>query len=124
MYIDSCILGPDDSSLLQQAADLTGGMYLRIEQTSALLQYLLTVFLPRPALRPKLALPARPGVDFRAACFCHRRLIDVGYVCSVCLTVFCTFSPFCTTCHSQFNLRPTPPTASPAGPTRKRAKRG
>ncbi len=105
--------------MLQQAADLTGGLYHRIEQTNALLQYLLTVFLPRPSLRRKLTLPARPGVDFRAACFCHRNLIDVGYVCSVCLTVFCTFSPFCTTCTSQFNLKPTRVTPAAERPTRK-----
>ena len=35
----------------------------------------------------------------RAACFCHRQLVDVGYVCSVCLSIFCKFNPVCTTCH-------------------------
>ena len=26
------------------------------------------------------------GVDFRAACFCHRRVVERGWVCSVCLS--------------------------------------
>ncbi|TGZ70736.1 hypothetical protein CRM22_003022 [Opisthorchis felineus] len=96
------------SSLLQQAAELTGGIYLHIPNTRGLLQYLLSVFLPAPTLRPKLLLPDlrssgfNTGVDFRAACFCHRRLIDIGYVCSVCLSVFCEFSPLCATCGSPF----------------------
>ena len=41
-------------------------------------------------------------LSFRAACFCHRQLIDVGFVCSVCLSIFCKFSPICTTCHTVF----------------------
>lgn len=30
--------------------------------------------------------PTAVGVDFRAACFCHRRVVDVGFVCSICLS--------------------------------------
>lgn len=44
------------------------------------------VFLPDPATRQKLVLPPAVRVDYRAACFCHRELIDIGYVCSVCLS--------------------------------------
>lgn len=44
------------------------------------------VFLPDPATRLKLVLPPPVKVDYRAACFCHRELIDIGYVCSVCLS--------------------------------------
>lgn len=43
-------------------------------------------------------------VDFRAACFCHRQLIDIGYVCSVCLSVFCSFTPICSTCDCNFEF--------------------
>ena len=50
---------------------------------SLLLQW---IFLPEPAIRSKLALPPPVKVDYRAACFCHRELIDIGYVCSVCLS--------------------------------------
>lgn len=30
--------------------------------------------------------PGKTGVDFRAACFCHRKVVDLGFVCSVCLS--------------------------------------
>ncbi|XP_013413480.1 general transcription factor IIH subunit 3 [Lingula anatina] len=105
--IDACIL-ENDSGLLQQACDITGGIYLKIIQPQGLLQYLLWVFLPDPDMRPKLALPAPVPVDYRAACFCHRNLIDIGYVCSVCLSIFCTFSPICSTCHTTFKFKGPP----------------
>nr|CAD7420199.1 unnamed protein product [Timema poppensis] len=44
------------------------------------------VFLPEPPIRNKLVLPPPVKVDYRAACFCHRELIDIGFVCSVCLS--------------------------------------
>lgn len=44
------------------------------------------VFLPDSEQRPKLMLPQPTHVDYRAACFCHRNLIEIGYVCSVCLS--------------------------------------
>ena len=47
------------------------------------------LFLPDPTIRSKLTLPPRAQVDYRAACFCHRQLIDIGYVCSVCLSSKC-----------------------------------
>uniref|UniRef100_A0A0E9X1J6 General transcription factor IIH subunit 3 n=1 Tax=Anguilla anguilla TaxID=7936 RepID=A0A0E9X1J6_ANGAN len=92
ILIDACVLDVD-SGLLQQACDITGGLYLRIPQKLALAQYLLWVFLPDSDQRSKLILPPPVHVDYRAACFCHRNLIEIGYVCSVCLSIFCNFSP-------------------------------
>ncbi|XP_014253232.1 general transcription factor IIH subunit 3 [Cimex lectularius] len=91
-----------DLAILQQGCDITGGIYLKIPQPQGLLQYLLWVFLPEPPIRKKLVLPPPVHVDYRAACFCHRMLVDVGFVCSVCLSVFCKFSPICLMCHTLF----------------------
>ncbi|KAG6449082.1 hypothetical protein O3G_MSEX005852 [Manduca sexta] len=91
-------------SLLQQGCDITGGLYLKVPSLEGLLQYLLWVFLPESSERGKLVLPGRGRVDYRAACFCHRELLTIGYVCSVCLSVFCKFSPICTTCHTVFKI--------------------
>ncbi|CAL8073082.1 unnamed protein product [Orchesella dallaii] len=85
VIIDACVLGPY-ATLLSQGADITGGIYLRPPHIPGLLQYLLWVFLPEASLRKQLALPPPVPVDYRAACFCHRQLIDMGYVCSVCLS--------------------------------------
>ncbi|XP_051750875.1 general transcription factor IIH subunit 3 isoform X2 [Ctenopharyngodon idella] len=103
ILIDACVLD-SDSGLLQQACDITGGLYLRIPQMIALAQYLLWVFLPDADQRSQLLLPPPVHVDYRAACFCHRNLIEIGYVCSVCLSIFCNFSPICTTCETAFKM--------------------
>ncbi|ROJ92225.1 General transcription factor IIH subunit 3 [Anabarilius grahami] len=103
ILIDACVLD-SDSGLLQQACDITGGLYLRIPQKIALAQYLLWVFLPDADQRSQLLLPPPVHVDYRAACFCHRNLIEIGYVCSVCLSIFCNFSPICTTCETAFKM--------------------
>uniref|UniRef100_A0AAZ3PN84 General transcription factor IIH subunit 3 n=1 Tax=Oncorhynchus tshawytscha TaxID=74940 RepID=A0AAZ3PN84_ONCTS len=88
----------------KQACDITGGLYLKIPQKIALAQYLLWVFLPDSDQRSQLVLPPPVHVDYRAACFCHRNLIEIGYVCSVCLSIFCNFSPICTTCETAFKI--------------------
>jgi len=101
VVIDSCVLG-SYTTLLGQGADLTGGIYLRPPQLAGLLQYLMWIFLPDVAMRKKLALPPPEPVDYRAACFCHRHLIEQGFVCSVCLSIFCKYTPLCTTCQAVF----------------------
>lgn len=107
-----------DTVFLQQACDSTGGVYLdplhaqssstpsQIGSTTSgpatesaaasiqgslqgLLVHLLHPLLPDPWARHSLVPPADAAVDFRAACFCHRRVVDIGYVCSVCLSIFC-----------------------------------
>ncbi|XP_062372776.1 general transcription factor IIH subunit 3 [Sardina pilchardus] len=103
VLIDACVLD-SDSGLLQQACDITGGLYLKIPQRIAIAQYLLWVFLPDSEERSQLVLPPSVHVDYRAACFCHRNLIEIGYVCSVCLSIFCNFSPICTTCETAFKI--------------------
>ncbi|XP_073256823.1 general transcription factor IIH subunit 3-like [Porites lutea] len=109
--IDACVLD-EQSGFLQQAADITGGVYLKVPQPVALLQYLLWVFLPEPTVREQLVLPTSVHIDYRAACFCHRRLVDIGFVCSVCLSIYCQFIPLCLTCQTRFKL-PALPMARP-----------
>ncbi|KAJ7400764.1 hypothetical protein BTVI_102211 [Pitangus sulphuratus] len=87
ILVDACVLD-SDSGLLQQACDITGGIYLKVPHMPSLLQYLLWVFLPDQEQRSQLVLPPPVHVDYRAACFCHRNLIEIGYVCSVCLSIF------------------------------------
>ncbi|CAF0769381.1 unnamed protein product [Adineta ricciae] len=100
--IDGCILN-NESSLLQQACDLTSGIYLRVPDPNGLLQYLLWLYLTDKELRKMLALPTKMAVDYRPACFCHHKLIDTGYVCSVCLSIYCDNTSACSTCRSAFD---------------------
>lgn len=56
-----------------------------------------------PYSRQLLRLPRPSAVDFRASCFCHKRPIDIGFVCSVCLSIFCEKLPACITCGADFS---------------------
>ena len=86
--IDVCKLS-GDAVFLQQASDATRGVYMALSEPRGLLQYLMMAFLPDQRSRGHLIQPTRVDVDFRAACFCHRRVVDIGFVCSICLSIFC-----------------------------------
>lgn len=103
VVIDCCAL-ISNSGFMQQACDITGGTYFTAEDLAGLLEYLLWMFLPEPDLRSKLNLPASVQIDYRAACFCHKRLLDIGFVCSICLSIYCQFVPKCATCQTKFRL--------------------
>jgi transcription factor TFB4 len=75
-----------DTVFLQQASDATKGIYMHLRNPQGLLQYLMMAFLPDQMSRKHLVSPTQEVVDFRAACFCHRRVVDVGFVCSICLS--------------------------------------
>jgi len=83
--IDICKVA-GDTVFLQQASDATRGIYMALEQPQGLLQYLMMGFLPDQTSRRYLVLPTQVNVDFRAACFCHKKVVDVGFVCSICLS--------------------------------------
>lgn len=119
------------SVFLQQAADATHGIFIqalfskrnpsstqpprstRNTATASLLTYLLNSLSSAPHLRPLLTTPKNPNVDFRAACFCHRDIISTGFVCSICLSIFCEQSVStlieggqgCLTCGTQLEVR-------------------
>ncbi|KAI0027817.1 Tfb4-domain-containing protein [Vararia minispora EC-137] len=103
--IDICkVFGPD-TVFLQQVSHLTGGSYIHLEQRDALLQFLIMSFLSPPFMREVLAVPKQDKVDFRAACFCHKNIVDIAFVCSVCLSIFCSPVPVCTTCRTKFPIK-------------------
>lgn len=100
--VDSCILGHNDSAFLQQAAYLTGGVYIKPQRPEGFLQYLTMTFAADLHSRRFLHLPRPSSVDFRASCFCHKKAIDIGFVCSVCLSIYCKHSKTCATCGATF----------------------
>lgn len=91
------------ATFLQQAAYITRGTFLAPPppgeegsegynpHTQGLLAYLMLGFSAASARDVANALvpPSADAVDFRAACFCHRRVVDTGFVCSICLSIFC-----------------------------------
>ncbi|KAF1956394.1 RNA polymerase II transcription factor-like protein B subunit 4 [Byssothecium circinans] len=115
-----------DTVLLQQASDATGGVYMKPARPEGLLQYLMMGFLPDGTARKYMVGMGEGGVDFRAACFCHRKVVDVGFVCSVCLSIFCTASlpdNLCLTCGSYLTLRSAQSNAPALIPRKKKKKK-
>jgi len=76
-----------DTVFLQQASDATKGIYMQLRSPQGLLQYLMMAFLPDQSSRKHLVAPTEEVVDFRAACFCHKKVVDIGFVCSICLSI-------------------------------------
>ncbi|EGG22788.1 general transcription factor IIH [Cavenderia fasciculata] len=103
--VDSCILTSTDSTFLQQASHLTNGIYLRPHRQDHLGQYLLSSFLIDSYSRKFLNVPTLKTVDYRASCFCHKKIVDIGFVCSVCLSIYCKYSSSCTTCGTKFTIK-------------------
>ncbi|KAL7633312.1 UNVERIFIED_CONTAM: hypothetical protein RMT77_016418 [Armadillidium vulgare] len=101
--VDMCVIG-SDCGLLQQGADITGGLYYKVNSVDKLMQSLMMIFMPNLDSRRRLALPPSGSVDYRAACFCHRSLVDMAHVCSNCLSVYCKAVPLCSTCNALFGM--------------------
>ncbi|KAI0879974.1 transcription factor Tfb4 [Annulohypoxylon maeteangense] len=94
-------------TFLQQAAFITSGTFLSAASNpGGLLSYLMCGFLADAEARKSLVTPTQDTVDFRAACFCHRRVIDTGFVCSICLSIFCEVpeGAECLTCGTKLAL--------------------
>ena len=114
IVLDACFLASGaegaatSSSFLEQAVDLTGGVFFLVPSGAAqvggaLTGVLNTVFLASPACRPALHLPALDKVDFLARCFETGETVDKAMVCNLCLSIFKTIAPaqtHCPTCQA------------------------
>jgi hypothetical protein len=118
ILIDACILGEKDSSFMQQASYLTKGAYIKPTKPGAMVEYMLTAFTADAPSREYLRLPEASGVDFRASCFCHKKPTAIGFVCSVCLSIFCGNVPACSTCGTNFPVNAKPTTKLPTTATK------
>ncbi|KAF3766514.1 transcription factor Tfb4, partial [Cryphonectria parasitica EP155] len=118
-------------TFLQQASYITRGTFLEATSPQGLLTYLMFGFASAIDSRQtvtttttgagqagtraaidgatgleQLVSPSTTNVDFRAACFCHRKVIDTGFVCSICLSIFCEVpeDAECYTCGNKLAL--------------------
>lgn len=95
-----------DATFLQQACFNTGGIFLRAANPQGLLTYLMFGMIADTEAREALVTPTHDTVDFRAACFCHGNVVDTGFVCSICLSIFCELpdNAECLTCGTKLAL--------------------
>jgi len=81
---------------LVQITQLTSGVYFKPRQD--LLDHLYFL-VPDAHTRSSMSAIQRPAIDLRAECFCHRTPVSIGYVCSVCLAVYCQIPTNCPSCN-------------------------
>ncbi|OAA74798.1 transcription factor TFIIH subunit Tfb4 [Akanthomyces lecanii RCEF 1005] len=95
-----------DATFLQQACFNTSGIFLRAANPQGLLTYLMFGMIADTEARESLVTPTHDTVDFRAACFCHGNVVDTGFVCSICLSIFCELpaNAECLTCGTKLAL--------------------
>lgn len=95
-----------DPTFLQQACFNTNGTFLAATHPQGLLTYLMFGLIADTEARESLIAPTHDTVDFRAACFCHGRVVDTGFVCSICLSIFCELpdNSECLTCGTKLSL--------------------
>merc|ERR1711990_139519 len=103
--IDAAVVDRDNANAaLQQVCSVTSGIYSQVGDPSMLLQMLLVYHLADDKTREKLSVIPQKDVDSRGTCFTSNKPVDIGYVCSVCLSVFSSFTPICSTCSSVFKM--------------------
>lgn len=103
--IDVANFGPA-KSFPQQAADFTGGSYLNLSSSGGLAETFLSVFAVDPCVRQYINLPTDPSVNFSAVCFISKKVVEIGYVCSVCLCIMERIpeSKSCPVCKTHYEL--------------------
>ena len=82
-----------DCEVLAKTSGFTGGVFMR-QSSIGILQTLLQVYLP-------VNRPRAPPMDFKPYCFCCRKQVDRAYVCSSCLTIYCSLYHTCSKCNSR-----------------------
>lgn len=95
-----------EQTFLQQACFNTNGTFLAANNPQGLLSYLMFGLIADTEARESLISPTTDTVDFRAACFCHGKVVDQGFVCSICLSIFCELpqDAECLTCGTKLAL--------------------
>ena len=99
IVVDGCFIpsgsggsASTSSAFLEQACDLTGGVFLSpsglAQVGGALTEVLMSVFLAPRFIRSSLNLPTINKVDFRARCFESGEIVDMAFVCNQCLSIF------------------------------------
>lgn len=76
---------------LQQATQKTKGVYLPVEFPSkAMIQFVLQTLVMGKAQRETFKMPYLTATRFSGSCNCHNENVDLAYVCSACLAIYCS----------------------------------
>ena len=109
--IDAFVLSKSKKqNYLTQACSKTKGLYLPMSFIDdSIIEYFLTAYLIGNESRKYFKLPYLTIASFEAACYCHKKIIQTGWVCSSCLAIYCESqgkrgSCFCQFCGVRFDV--------------------
>jgi hypothetical protein len=108
IVIDTCRFNTspekDGNCLLQTMSKLTGGSFTRISNYQDLFPTLLFTYITEPGseFRPKSS--TIQWYPTACCCYCHKKPINIGHVCSICFAVYCQFIPVCRHCRTKFDI--------------------
>uniref|UniRef100_A0A0N5BFL5 General transcription factor IIH subunit 3 n=1 Tax=Strongyloides papillosus TaxID=174720 RepID=A0A0N5BFL5_STREA len=94
------------SPVLHQCCDITGGTHVHVEKPYLLLQYLNKYVSPDGDMRSSLKNTFDNEADYSPICICHGKSLNIGFVCSVCLSIHCIPDTECHSCRTIFNKSP------------------
>lgn len=100
--IDVLRYSTENSLFLSQASFLTNGYYYQTTLQKELIQVLFTIFIVPKNLRSDLILPEQQVTDLRPLCFCHKNTLEMGHVCTICLSIYCGRVDVCSSCGTTF----------------------
>lgn len=89
--IDALVLNDKEQDFLLQATAKTRGLYFNCKKPSlGMLQYFLQGLNIAVDQRRQFKMPSLTEIPYNSSCDCHNETVDLAYVCSNCLSIFCT----------------------------------
>lgn len=105
--ICDCIsIGNSNPNALFQLASVTGGYWRNLAETNHLLNILTCCIGINGSVRQEI-IPVKSELVKLASCSycnCHLKNISLGYLCPVCMALYCSFVPVCKYCKSKFEF--------------------
>ena len=92
------------SSALLGLVSRTGGTFIphQFTATTGALSQALLFHLVAPGIANLKVRPQETSQEMNASCVCHNRVVDKGYVCSICLSIYCSDAAgICSVCGSR-----------------------
>ena len=109
-FIDCVTLNSKKHDYLLQASAKTKGLYFFAKNpTRGMMQYFMQVFNLKGSERTNFCMPYLTFTPFNSSCDCHNQKVDIAWICSRCLGVYCkkgkeACNGICQFCGVRFDL--------------------
>lgn len=101
---------PTKQDYLKQATQKTKGVYIPVKiPTKGMIQFVLQSLVMSKAQRDTFKMPYLTATSFSGSCNCHDENVELAFVCSACLAIYCQRgrkdnTGVCDFCHEKYDL--------------------